>query len=974
MPNRKCPFPNCDYESGEASDDLATTLLQIHFAGAHPPTPSPAENANNASPANTAARVQKVSRPTASLGMTSEEWSYFLTRWNDYVEATKVTGKERIIQLLECCDEDLRKDLTRTAGGTLSNRTEEDVLAAMKLLAVREENSMVARVALYEMRQDTEEGIRSFGARIRGQANVCKFVIACPHCSEEISYTNEILRDVLTRGIADHEIQLDLLGDPNQEMTLEETFKFIEAKEAGKRSANKLLQVQSVNGARSSQYKQRKNNSRLQRSEKTNETDGGPTCDYCGNQGHGKSAPLPSRRRNCPAFGQLCTTCQKMNHLPKVCRLGKALANTNNNSIAETQASTGAIFHALEEAVETLEYQICSMTLNNKTGRSIVLDHHLYNNLEERWSRQASKPQPFITLSIRVCTRDYAHFGFQPPRSTKSIEAPTMADTGCQCCLAGMLIIRRLGLNESDLIPVTTQMHAANNNKIKILGAVLIEFSGTSANGERLYTRQVTYVTDSSDKLFLSREGCAKLGMISDSFPTIGDIHNRQHSDAVTTITKPKPAQLTTDDHNTLGLAEQGTCSPCRPRKLPPPKPKECPFPADDNHLQKIENFLIKTYRDSTFNTCPHQPLPSMTGPPLRLHIDPDAIPVAHHKPIPVPIHIQDAVKDTLDQNTTMQVLEKLEPGVKTTWCARMVPSLKKNGKVRLTVDFQGLNKCAKRETHHTPSPFHQACAVPANMKKTTFDAWNSYHSLALHPDDRHFTTFITPWGRYQYKKAPQGYIATGDAYTSRFDAIVAHVPNKTKIIDDSLHWVPTILESFHQAVEWLDICGHNGIILTPEKFKFGRKELDFAGFEITMNSIRPTGEFLTSIENFPTPKSIVDLRAWCGLLNHAAYSFASAPHIQPFRELLKPKTNFEWTTALDELFQSSKCAIIREIEQGVRIFEKNRPTCLATDWSKSGIGFWLTQKHCSFTLTFPFCCKSEWNVTLIGSCFTCGA
>ena len=72
MPNRKCPFPNCDYESGEATDDLATTLLKIHFAGVHPPTPSPAENANNASTANTAARVQKVSRPTASLGMTSE--------------------------------------------------------------------------------------------------------------------------------------------------------------------------------------------------------------------------------------------------------------------------------------------------------------------------------------------------------------------------------------------------------------------------------------------------------------------------------------------------------------------------------------------------------------------------------------------------------------------------------------------------------------------------------------------------------------------------------------------------------------------------------------------------------------------------------------------------------------------------------------------------------------------------------------
>ena len=50
-------------------------------------------------------------------------------------------------------------------------------------------------------------------------------------------HRENILRDLLTRGLADSEIQLDLLGDKNQEMTLQEVFQFIEAKEAGKRSA-----------------------------------------------------------------------------------------------------------------------------------------------------------------------------------------------------------------------------------------------------------------------------------------------------------------------------------------------------------------------------------------------------------------------------------------------------------------------------------------------------------------------------------------------------------------------------------------------------------------------------------------------------------------------------------------------------------------------------------------------------------------
>jgi hypothetical protein len=44
----------------------------------------------------------------------------------------------------------------------------------------------------------------------------------------------------LTCGIADPEIQLDILSDVNQDMSLEDAFKFIEAREAGKRSAVRL--------------------------------------------------------------------------------------------------------------------------------------------------------------------------------------------------------------------------------------------------------------------------------------------------------------------------------------------------------------------------------------------------------------------------------------------------------------------------------------------------------------------------------------------------------------------------------------------------------------------------------------------------------------------------------------------------------------------------------------------------------------
>ncbi|CAG2222072.1 unnamed protein product [Mytilus edulis] len=376
-------------------------------------------------------------------------------------------------------------------------------------------------------------------------------------------------------------------------------------------------------------------------------------------------------------------------------------------------------------------------------------------------------------------------------------------------------------------------------------------------------------------------------------------------------------------------------------------------------------------YKSSTFNTCDHQPLPLMDGPPMRLMVDPEAEPVAHHTPVPVPIHWKEEVKAGFDQDVRLGVLEPVPVGEPVTWCHRMVVCAKKNGKPRRTVDFQPLNVHATRETHHTPSPFHQARSVPNGKRKTVFDAWNGYHSVPIPEEDRHLTTFITPWGRYRYKTAPQGYIASGDAYTRRYDEIVADIPNKTKCVDDVLLWADSIEESFFQAVQWLDICGRHGITLNPEKFIFGQDIVEFAGFEITSNTVRPCMKYLKAILDFPTPRNITDVRSWFGLVNQVSYAFSMADKMLPFRQLLKPGTPFFWDEHINKLFEESKAAIISEIEEGVRIFDKSKPTCLATDWSKTGIGFWLFQKHCSCKGSEPFCCNTGWRITLVGSRFT---
>ena len=146
---------------------------------------------------------------------------------------------------------------------------------------------MVARVTLHDMRQDHDEPVRTFGARLRGQAGVCKFIIECPHCHHDVNYTEPVICDSVTRGLANQDIQLDIMGDRNQNMTLEEIFQLVEAKESGKRSASRLLQAQTQGAeAASSSYRRHKKENLIKKYDVPGSIEKADLCTYCGKKGH----------------------------------------------------------------------------------------------------------------------------------------------------------------------------------------------------------------------------------------------------------------------------------------------------------------------------------------------------------------------------------------------------------------------------------------------------------------------------------------------------------------------------------------------------------------------------------------------------------------------------------------------------------------------------------------------------------------
>ena len=594
----------------------------------------------------------------------------------------------------------------------------------------------------------------------------------------------------------------------------------------------------------------------------------------------------------------------------------------------------------------------------------VILDHHIFT--PTGWSKVPTLRHPQLRIRITTDKSDYDRMNIRHPTiAPKSIDV--VADSGAQSCLWSRKEFLSSGFSMKDLIPVRHTMRAANRASINIDGAILLRLSGMSAEGSNYEAASMVYISPDANSFFLSKDAMVQLGVISHSFPQIGATHNPE-SDTVNSSEISEP-----DFHVGSENADVAPCG-CMRRQLPPGKPKQLPFECTFDNAEKMEKYILDRWDSSTFNQCPHQMLPVMEGPPVSFHVADDSKPTRVTTPAPVALHWQERVKAELDRDVNLGVLERVPYGEATDWCTRMVITRKHDGGPRRTIDLSPLNQFCKRETHPSKSPFHLARSVPQGSVKTVFDAWNGFHSVLLREEDRHYTTFITPWGLYRYKRVPQGFVSSGDGYNRRFDDILAHITRLVRCVDDSLLHDTTVEEHWWRVMEFMEVAGHAGVILNPGKFQFSKKTVDFAGFRITEDAVEPLPKYLDAIREYPTPRNITDMRSWFGLVNQVSHYSQLCDIMEPFKKFLSPKVPFEWNDELDSIFNQSKSLIVEAIKEGVQIFDPTRRTALMTDWSKTGIGFWLLQKHCECRKLSPGCCQDGWRITLAGSRFLSSA
>lgn len=186
---------------------------------------------------------------------------------------------------------------------------------------------------------------------------------------------------------------------------------------------------------------------------------------------------------------------------------------------------------------------------------------------------------------------------------------------------------------------MTISMKPANKSPISINGAFFATFEGRCPKGKAITSDCQVYVSKDVNLFYLSYDTMLDLGIINRGFPTIGN-----HPTFACASLNDHPLIVLDQDHAVCGAAqvnESTTTCKCPNRTPVPDRPSCFPFPCSPEDSERIKNWLLEHYVSSTFNTCPHQTLPTMSDPQVEIHLKKSATPRACHTAIPVPIHWQ---------------------------------------------------------------------------------------------------------------------------------------------------------------------------------------------------------------------------------------------------------------------------------------------------------------------------------------------
>jgi hypothetical protein len=286
----------------------------------------------------------------------------------------------------------------------------------------------------------------------------------------------------------------------------------------------------------------------------------------------------------------------------------------------------------------------------------------------------------------------------------------------------------------------------------------------------------------------------------------------------------------------------------------------------------------------------------------------------------------------------------------KSPWSSPIVPIKKKDGSIRLCIDYRQLNKVTKADRFPIPNMSDLVFGLHGMQYFTSLDLVKGYYQVPLHPDSAEYTAFNTSRNHYQFKRLSFGLKNAPGAFQREIQDVLKNFDSKQVVvyIDDVLIMSRTFSEHLDLVGKVLATFANYGIKIKPSKCNWFKKEVTFLGHVVGQSGLRKSDEYMDSVRKFPKPTTVQELRSFLGLINFQRKYISNCSTLcKPLTCLMghPDKEKLLWTQEMDNSFQALKELMCENIELAYPDYSPGAAKLeLSTDASGTGSGACLSQ------------------------------
>ncbi len=313
----------------------------------------------------------------------------------------------------------------------------------------------------------------------------------------------------------------------------------------------------------------------------------------------------------------------------------------------------------------------------------------------------------------------------------------------------------------------------------------------------------------------------------------------------------------------------------------------------------------------------------------------------------PVPLAYRDEVDRQLQEMLKAGVIEEVRDAE---YYSQLLVVRKKDGSLRLCVDYRGLNSITIRNRHPIPLIKDLVTRLRGQQVMGVLDLSQGYWQAPLAESSRRWTTFATPAGMFRFRRVAFGLCNAPTYFQSAIQREVLgelHGSACLVYIDD----IVVLGRSEEEFLKNLDAVlarlEEYGIAIKPSKCRLGVQAVEYVGLVISGEKLEMTAERKRAIADIKLPQAVTKLRSFLGLLNYfrdhiRGYADLTAPLYEVLQGNPSKRASINWTAELETIFEQCKQAAANA--ETLYHMEPEGEVRLYTDASERAMGGVITQ------------------------------